>query len=321
MRKLRLVLSSGAVAATLFVTCLAAQQTSAQVIYRQGPDLDDGDLPDRFGPGPFAPRPYGPRPAYREPAFREPPFREPAFREHSFREPAFRGQYTVSRAVPLYPGDISDILSEDFQFRRVGRPRFGGRIYTVDGIDRVGASVRVYMDAFDGRLIDVEILRPAARDNAPGRRDARLPDASAPNAITPLPPRRPATSKPSEAIPDAKPPEPRQAARPSPDAPVGAKAVAPTLPTPVVPLTRTPRVVDPNDVRLPGEADRSPPLARPAAPQPQSAPQAQAAPPSTGAAPTGAAPGSTLMVPAPLDDAVRKPTGPESPAVPAAPLL
>ena len=279
-----------AVAALGALALLISQPADAQVFYRYG---------SGFGPG-FAPD-FGVRPMRIAPA-------------------------------PLPPDDIIDILHEDYGFRRVGRPQFAGRVYVVDGVDRRGAVVRAYVDATLGRLIEVDILRGATArppgQRLPGPNLARLPDDQEPQRLAPMPPRRPIETRPAETrSPDTR--QPRQAARPVEAAPGSAtrplvESVAPpSAPTTIVPLAREPRIVNPAEVRVPNEADRAPPLARPPA-APGTTPQA-VAPQRMPAAPPravpGTGPGASTVAPAPLDDAVRRPSGPASSTVPAAPLL
>jgi len=258
-----------------------------------------------------------------------PPFAAP------YPGPVGPGVYVYGpRAAPLPPTDISDILFDDYRFRQVGRPQFAGQVYVVDGIDRAGAIVRVYMDAFSGRLVDVDILSPARP--APRERHARLPTEPDGVHAVPSPPRRPAERR----LPEVKPPagggapsapQPRSAARP-PEAP----AANPSTGAPqVVPMERQIRRVDPAEARVPPDADRAPPLARltpPAAPITEGlvAPGTSAAPdvpaaPLAPAAPVpqarAAAPGASTVAPAPLDDPSRQPMGPAAPPVPPVPLL
>ncbi len=217
--------------------------------------------------------------------------------------PAYpRAYLSPMRRSPLPPGDIISILTEDHRFKRVGHPRFGGHIYTVDGIDRTGAIVRVYVDSFNGRIIDADVLQAAPRPQ--NQRFARLPgevQTPRPNVV---PPRRPAET--TAPVPPR--PEPRTAARPPLARPEAPSAAAPRSTAPALPLVREPRRVDPAQVRIPMEADRAPPLARGAGP---SVPRDIARP----------APGASLVAPAPLDDAVRRPSLPPTPDVPVTPLF
>lgn len=255
-----------------------------------------------------------------------PPFATP------YPGPIGPGVYAYGpRAAPLPPTDISDILLDDYRFRQVGRPQFAGRVYVVDGVDRAGAVVRVYMDAFSGRLVDVDILSPARP--APRERHARLPaEPDGPRAV-PSPPRRPADTR----LPEVKPlaggggapsaPQPRHAARP-PEAAAPPAAGAPS----VVPMERQTRPVDPAETRVPADVDKVPPLARatppaapvteaPAAPGASAAPDAPAAPAAPVPQARATAPGASTVAPAPLDDPSRQPMGPAAPPVPPVPLL
>ncbi len=258
------------VAASAAVAMSAPSPALAQVYYHFGPSYD---------------APYGPlhAPIYFAPRYSAPRYLAPM------------------RASPLPPREIVNILMDDHRFTRVGQPRFAGHIYTVDGIDRSGAIVRVYVDSFNGRIIDADTLQPAPRHS---QRFARLPRESEPPRATPLPPRRPEASQPRPK------PEPRTAARPPsqrPDAPTA----APRSMSPAPPLIREPRVVDPSQVRVPQEADRQPPLAR------GSSPSASG----SAGAPSAPAPGASPVAPAPLDDASRRPALPPTPDVPVAPLF
>lgn len=247
------------------------------------------------------------------------------YQQWSYYGHSYPRQPVYIRPVPLPPDEISDIMVEDHRYRRVGRPQFAGHIYVVDGVDRTGAVVRSYVDAFNGRLIDVDVLQLAPRQAAPGRRIARLPDGGETPRALPTPPRRPTEARPSRPEPG---PAPRQAARTPPAAPAAPPATAPavTAPSssPIVPLSREPRVVNPAEVRLQDEADKAPPMARPSQPAPAlvTPPQSTAAEPAIPrAAAPPQAPGASPVAPAPLDDAVRRPTAPSGPPVPAAPLL
>jgi hypothetical protein len=285
-------------------------------------------------------------------------YRQWSYYGHSYDRPPAR-----IRRAPLPPDEIVDILAETYRYRRIGQPQFADHMYVVDGVDRTGAVVRSYVDAFTGRLIDVDLLQSAVRPNShggvgPGPRLARVPDEVERPRAVPSPPRRPAEMLPSRGVlPPAERavPVPRQAARPSPASPDGATPPAVSGPLSIVPLSREPRVVNPAEVRLPEEADKTPPLARPApsaiipsapsaiipsAPSAAHAPAApsssdslrgppqsavpvpvlprEAAPPASVARP---APGAMQIAPAPLDDAVRSPATPVAPPVPPAPLL
>jgi hypothetical protein len=275
----------------------------------------------------------------------EPAIAQGIYRQWSYYGDPYARPPVYVRPAPLPPGDIIDIMADNHRYRRVGQPQFAGHMYVVDGIDRHGAVVRSYVDAFNGRLIDVDVLQPAQRQMGPGPRIARLPEPDERPRATPSPPRRPADARPSDirppergAQPDTR-PAPRQAARPPAATPAAPEAALPTTTTrpsasPVVPLSREPRVVNPAEVRVPDEVDKAPPMARPAAPASSPAPQlvpgtpqSATSPPAVprAAAPQSAPPrpaaGASQVAPAPLDDAVRRPATPATPAVPAAPLL
>ncbi|MGL4439270.1 MAG: hypothetical protein ACRCUE_08370 [Bosea sp. (in: a-proteobacteria)] len=283
MRVFRWTLCAVALPAIL----LAAEPATAQVIYRQWSYFGD---------------PYARPPAYVRPA-------------------------------PLPPGDIIDIMADDHRYRRIGQPQFAGHMYVVEGIDRHGRAVRSFVDAYNGRLIDVDVLAPGTRQIGPGPRIARLPETDGNPRVSPKPPRRPSDAQPSArgTQPEARPP--RQAARPPAATPAAPDAALPTTTTrpsatPVVPLAREPRVVNPAEVRLPDEPDRVPPMARPGppalvAPIPQSAVPAPAVPRAAAPQPVPSqpAPGTSQVAPAPLDDAVRRPSVPAAPDVPVAPLF
>lgn len=259
----------------------------------------------------------------------EPASAQVIYRQWSYYGNTYPRPPAYVRTAPLPPGEIIDVLADDHRYRRVGQPQFAGHIYVVDGIDRTGAVVRAYVDAFNGRLIDVDLLRAPARQVGPGPRIARLPEHDEKPRAAPMPPRRPSEARPSgpETRPDMRPSQ-RQAARPPASA--TPSDVARPSASPIIPLSREPRVVNPAEVRLPDEADKPPPMARPAPalvapsqPPPQSADPAPVVPRAAAPqpVPTRPAPGASQVAPAPLDDAVRRPTAPPSPAVPAAPLL
>ncbi len=244
-----------------------------------------------------------------------PPAYQPAY-PRAYSRPYPPAYLAPMRQSPLPPGEIISILTEDHRFKRVGQPRFGGHIYTVDGINRVGAIVRVYVDSFNGRIIDADVLQAAPRPQ--NQRFARLPgeDSVESPRTNVTPPRRPADVRPDASAPN--PPrqnpsrvEPRTAARPPLTRPEAPPAATPRSATPAVPLVREPRQVDPSQVRVPQEVDRAPPMARgPAQPAPGD---------TIGTA--RPAPGASLVAPAPLDDAVRRPSLPPTKDVPVTPLF
>lgn len=206
------------------------------------------------------------------------------------------------RARPLSPAAIVDILSYEYGFRRIGRPRFDGELYVVDGVSQAGASVRAYVDAFGGRLIDLDVLRGPPRQMQPREappRSARLPERPDPERVRPerlAPSARPPARALPETGPRGTPPsQQRQAVRPPPSAPLPAPAVPPASPAapPLAPVAPAPLAVQP-----------------PAAPQPPAA-----------SLPAAPAPGASPLAPAPLDDAAPSRSGPETPPVPPAPLF
>jgi hypothetical protein len=182
---------------------------------------------------------------------------------------------------PLSPGVIADILIEDYGFRRVGRPRFTGEAYVVEGVDRAGVSVRAEVDAFDGRIIALERRRAA-------------PDRVRPR--DPGPERRPDHARPRPGEADPPPARPRQ----QPGAP-GLRGPEPPVPGRAAPPATAP------DTR--GPARQAP------APAPSTAPApAPAQPPAASSGAQG------VPAPAPLDDGPARPST-VTPPVPAAPLL
>ena len=279
MNQLRRTVLCG-IAALSAVAIILPVKASAQVYFSYGPAYayDDG----------YAyPRSY--RPAYR---------------------PAYPPAYLAPmRRSPLPPDDIISILTEHHRFKRVGQPRFGGQIYTVDGMDPSGTIVRVYVDSFNGRIIDADVLQAAPRPQ--NQRFARLPGEVETPRSSITPPRRPADVRPGASAPLPPRFEPRTAARPPVTRPETPPAVTPRSTTPAVPLVREPRKVDPSQIRIPLEADRAPPMAR------------GSAQPATGDTKGNAvpAPGASLVAPAPLDDAVRRPTLPPTQDVPVTPLF
>jgi hypothetical protein len=149
--------------------------------------------------------------------------------------------------APLPPAEIVAILLEEYQFRRVGRPQFAGGVYLVEGVDDAGAVVRAHVHAHSGRLLQVELLQR--------QRLARLPATPEPQRAIPFPPRRPVATPPgvTSTGPVAQP-----SLQPSLQ-----PALSPALTSPVVPLSREPRIVDPAQTRGLDEPDRTPPLAAP----------------------------------------------------------
>jgi hypothetical protein len=152
------------------------------------------------------------------------------------------------RSAPLHPAEIVDILIEDYGFQAVRRPRFTGPIYVAEGVDRRGATVRVFIDSRSGEVVEREVLAHAPdRRPSPDRRMASAgpfaDDGVAPGH--PPPPRRP-----PELI------RPRASAAPPPEPPTRAAG-------PAAPSSR-PRFADPRPL---GEPDQPPPFARGDAPR------------------------------------------------------
>ena len=143
------------------------------------------------------------------------------------------------RQAPLPPAEIVAILAEEHHFRRIGRPYFAGDVYLVDGVDDARAVVRAHVHAYSGRLLQVEVLQR--------QRLARLPARPESQRAIPFPPRRPATIAPGVKASE----------------PASAPVLSPSLSSPVVPLSREPRIVDPAQTRGLDEPDRTPPLASP----------------------------------------------------------
>ncbi len=143
------------------------------------------------------------------------------------------------RHAPLPPADIVEILAEEYHFRRVARPQFAGGVYLVDGVDDAGSAVRAHVSAYNGRLLQVDVLQH--------QRLARLPATPETQRAIPFPPRRPAIATPGATS----------------TGPAAAPALSPSLSSPIVPLSREPRIVDPAQTRGLDEPDRNPPLATP----------------------------------------------------------
>lgn len=253
------------------------------------------------------------------------PYGGPAYQQREYRRPA-----------PLPPGVIVELLVNDHRFRRVNRPQFAGHLYVVEGVDRTGAIVRAYVDPYDGRLIDLDLLRPAPRRGdgyarlpaeperqGPGR---LAPGRLAPEQLSPAPQRRQPEARPA---PPAR-PEPRNAARPPAPAPSVVPPAVTPRPAPERPAA-APSGVDPAQTRLPTAPDRAPPLTRPPEPRPSEAPAPAAPPPQAAvpplpsrplapAVPPVAAPGASPVAPALLDDASQRPNAAPTPDVPPAGL-
>ena len=143
------------------------------------------------------------------------------------------------RHAPLPPAEIVAILAGEHDFRRIGRPYFAGDVYLVDGVDDAGTVVRAHVHAYSGRLLQVEVLQR--------QRLARLPARPESQRAIPFPPRRPATIAPGVKASE----------------PASAPVLSPSLSSPIVPLSREPRIVDPAQTRGLDEPDRTPPLASP----------------------------------------------------------
>lgn len=143
------------------------------------------------------------------------------------------------RHAPLPPAEIVAILAGEHDFRRIGRPYFAGDVYLVDGVDDAGTVVRAHVHAYSGRLLQVEVLQR--------QRLARLPATPETQRAIPFPPRRPATIAPGVKASE----------------PASAPVLSPSLSSPIVPLSREPRIVDPAQTRGLDEPDRTPPLASP----------------------------------------------------------
>jgi hypothetical protein len=197
---------------------------------------------------------------------------------------------------------VSGIAVRDFGMSRIERTVRTGSSYVVDGAASDGARLRLIFDARSGILVDRIVLQRPDRPPAPrvARVDPRDDDRPAPRII-PRPPERPASLKP-----------PAQASAPATVVPV-APAIPPApTPGPVNPSSGQPKpelarpelakpgLVNPRDVRGTGEAERAPPLAR-------------AEPPAITIPPVELPPVQIEDIPAP------KP-GPQTPAVPVAPL-
>jgi len=143
------------------------------------------------------------------------------------------------RHAPLPPAEIVAILAGEHDFRRIGRPYFAGDVYLVDGVDDAGTVVRAHVHAYSGRLLQVEVLQR--------QRLARLPATPETQRAIPFPPRRPVTIAPGVKASE----------------PASAPVLSPSLSSPIVPLSREPRIVDPAQTRGLDEPDRTPPLASP----------------------------------------------------------
>lgn len=204
------------------------------------------------------------------------------------------------REVP--PARVGRIAVRDFGMDRIDRTVRTGSSVVIDGASSNGARLRLIFDARSGMLVDRIVLQRPDRAPAPrvARVDPRDDDRPAPRII-PRPPERPASLKP-----------PAQASAPATVVPaVPAIPAAPT-PGPTNPTSGQPKpelarpeptrpgLVNPQDVRGTGEAERTPPLAR-------------AEPPTISIPPVELPPVQIEDIPAPK-------AGPQTPAVPVAPL-
>lgn len=120
-----------------------------------------------------------------------------------------RSQWFGFNDGPLPPGAIVRALMQQ-GFADIGRPRFNGRVYVVDGVNARGTPVRLVIDAFDGGVIsrtrlDGPLLPPREIVPPRGRPGDRFEEAEvfAPPRSIP----RPDRYDPREA-------EPRRAGRP-----------------------------------------------------------------------------------------------------------
>lgn len=232
--------------------------------------------------------------------------------------PAAAQFYYRRQPEALLPQDVGEIAVYDLGLRRHRVVR-SGPVYYVDGQTAAGVQMRYVIDAYDGDILGRQLLsrqflppplaipdddrdwprrhgrpgwleddevpesraliRPGQRlgeERKTGERKAGERKAGGPAA----PPKSAAVSPPLPPTRDL------PAVRPAPSGNPGAAALAPAAPKL--------RLQNPEDLRLPGEPDRAPPLASHSA---------------------GAA-----LAPAPLDDATPKSSLPPTPAVPVAPL-
>lgn len=249
---------------------------------------------------------------------------------------AASAQFYYQRPIgPLPPHAIGEIATMELGLHPVSRVLRSGSVYFVEGTTARGAQVRYTVDAYYGHILDRvvvqgpargglhdrrriaglgqsdyrampgylepeddedEIRRPPGRVREPSRSTAPQPKAA---SVINRPPVAPAKILPATpaALPDKV--APRPVVRP----PVPTVAPVPVprpLPSEVraTPEPLKPRLQNPEDLRLPPEPDRAPPMA--ASPKP--------------------VPAGESLAPALLDDATPKSTRPPTAPVPVTPL-
>lgn len=239
---------------------------------------------------------------------------------------------------PLPPHVIGEIATIELGLYPVSRVLRSGPVYYVEGITTRGARMRYTVDAYYGQILDRVVVRgpvqvpggpgdhrrfaglgPPDHVLGPGYRESfedaddgllrppgRVRDGSRP--ALPQPKAASAISRPPAAPAKALPPTPAalpEKAAPRPVVKPPVPTIAPTpVPRPlpsdakVTPDTPRPRLQNPDDLRLPPEPDRVPPMA----------------------ARPGVSPAPTSLAPALLDDATPKSTRSPTAPVPVTPL-
>lgn len=195
-------------------------------------------------------------------------------------------------AEPVTQRDIRRMAAERYGFVRIDRLYRTEESFVVDGMRANGQRQRLVLDAFAGNLIrriplhngqpgpepDLARIDPQQEREAPRPRlvpkppqrpaDLKPPgQASAPaTAVPPAPAAPPAPDKAPDKAPEPQPPV--EASAPATQAPPAAAAPAAPSPGPVNPDSgaEKPKLVNPQDVRGAGEAERKPPLSSPAPP-------------------------------------------------------
>lgn len=172
--------------------------------------------------------------------------------------PVRRFDYAPLPPAPIPPRAVERIAMREFGLTQVERSLRTRSAVIVDGVAANGARIRLILDRYNGDLIDRIVLRPAPSRSV--RLDPRDEDRPAVKKLTPRPPERPSVLKPAQ---------PGQASAPATVAPPAPAApqpgVAPARPAPLpatAPREIGNRLVNPQDVRGGGEAERAPPLAR-----------------------------------------------------------
>lgn len=248
------------------------------------------------------------------------------YEDEAFYPRGYYERYAPRPPARVPQGALGRIAARDYGLVQIDRTVRTGSSYVIDGQRADGRRTRLIIDAYSGELID-SIRLPEARRDVPrvARVDPRQDERPAPRLVPRPPDRPPSLKPPGQAAAPATVVPPSPAAPPravEPDKPAQrppAEASAPaTLPPaqPATPAAPTqgpknpatgadkPTLVNPQDVRGTGEAERKPPLAR-------AEPKADA---------SGITVAPVILPPVQLEDSASSKPRSETPAVPVAPL-